>query len=184
MAGKNEKTEELLNSLKAVIVHTKELVKETNFNIEGLHGEASYNMVEDFLYSTLLKNYRDNLYNEDVVNECGITSQKIKTLEKRGKLFFEKCEEQGSLEKELQINSDEYQKFKELLSEIDSNLFGFLKDLESYVRFDECITEMDNFKKDLEKMKQKLIMESGTDEGHIGLSIGVRAVNEDEDTEG
>jgi len=181
MAGENEKTEELLNSLKGVIDYAKESVEEINFNIEGLHGEASYNMVEDFLYSTLLKNYRDNLYNEDVVNEYGITSQKIKTLEKRGKLFFEKCEEQGSLEKELQINSDEYQKFKELLSEIDSNLFGFLKDLESYVRFDDCITEMDNFKKDLEKMKQtiKTRVDSGvTDGGFLGVSISVDIENE------
>lgn len=187
MAGENEKTEELLNLLKTVIDYAKESIKEINFNIEGLHGRASYNMVEDFLYSTIIKNYRDNLYyNEGVLDEYNINSQKMETLEKESKLFFEKCEEQGSLEKELQINSDEYQKFKELLLEIDPNLFDFLKDLESYVMFDDCIKQMDNFKKDLEKMRQTIKMRGDmgvTDDGFLGASISLDIVDKNTDND-
>lgn len=172
MSEENEKMDMVLTDLKNVIDIAKESVIEANLNIGGLHGDAMYNMVNDFFYGTIIKNYKENLNNKDLLEEYKITNQDVGELTNKFNSIFQKCEDQGSLEKELQIDAGEYQKFKQKLSELNSKAFNFLEDFENYIMYEKCVKELEKFRDELQDMKQEFSIES-TETG-LGIRIGVK----------
>jgi len=154
MLDEENSTNEFLKQLDTVIEQAKDLI--SGFLKSAIIPKGVISMVEGFLYSNIIYNFRNNL-NEENLREFNISNDELKYVDKEFKTIFERCNK--TLESTFnlgEINHDIYQNFRKELKNINVNSYNLLLQLEKEIDIISCQKSIDDFKKEVPKLGKKI----------------------------
>ena len=154
MLDEENSTNEFLKQLDNVIEQAKDLI--SGFLKSATIQKGLISMVEGFLYSNIIYNFRNNL-NDENLREFNISNDELKSVDKEFKTIFERCNK--TLESTFnlgEINHDIYQNFRKELKNISENSYNLLLQLEKEIDIISCQKSIDGFKKEVPKLEKKI----------------------------
>lgn len=141
--------------------------------------DAAMSCVEDFLYSNLLLNYKDNLIDEDNRLIFNITKIDAENIEKEFEILFKKCDKKcdkkhglcNSIEEVIDYNT--YCMFKERLNKISEHGYTLLIGMEKFMNLPACQDRINEFGKEAKTLGREpdVIHVELPEEGIYGIEV-------------
>jgi len=162
---------ELLNQLNETITLAERMLAKSP-KLDVVQGKA-VDMVEGFLYSNIIINYRDNL-TEDNLMELNITKEDAEKIKRELRGLFKRCEE--TLEAGFnkgKINAEVYQMFRNQVCEISKNASLLLLEFENAVDITSCEKKVEQFRERAKTLGKELKVGTAKFEnGSLNISVG------------